>query len=83
MDTAALRRKAPFLARTLVPEGATTSRFCVFAFTGSFERTKVVHPYGRPSGQSAVVVLAAPSLRLLGTFLFRRPPLQFGHAHSF
>ncbi|MGD0882360.1 MAG: hypothetical protein ABSB09_12410 [Acidimicrobiales bacterium] len=83
MDASALRKKAPILARTLVPERATTSRFCVFAFTGNFERAKVARPYGRPSGRLAVVVLAEPSLHLLGTFLFRNPPLQFGHAHSF
>jgi hypothetical protein len=82
MTAAQLRKKAPFVAQTLVPGQATTHRFCVFAFTGSFERTQVAHPYGRPSGRLAVVVLATPSNRLLGTFLFDHAPLPFGHAHS-
>ncbi len=83
MNGAALRQKAPLVASTLVPNGAATSRYCAFSFTGNFERAEVTRPYGRTSGRLAVVVLSAPSMRLLGTFLFHHNPLQLGHAHSF
>jgi len=77
---AALRQKAPHLYRTIAPE-RVTSRVCVVAFDGFFTTSSVSDPRGRSAGRLAVVVATTPANRLLGTVIFVRPPLHFGHSH--
>jgi hypothetical protein len=83
-----------FYASTRVPSGdpniAATARtartarvadVCVVAFGGSFTAQDVVRGRGRPAGRYAVVVLAYPSGRVLGTVVESRLRLPFGHSH--
>ena len=60
---------------------APGQRVCVVAFAGSFTRSMVSQPLGRPSGSVAIVVLRFPSNQLLGTAIVLRPPVRFGHSH--
>jgi hypothetical protein len=76
-----LSHKAPAVFRELVVGKSSSQRLCVIAFVGTFTRSSVEMPFGRMSGRLAVVVTDAPSNRLLGTVIFRNPPLQFEHNH--
>jgi hypothetical protein len=78
---ASLKAQSPRLYAMLATKRPRTSRVCVAAFTGTFESTSVSHPLEHRSGGLAVVVVATPSNALLGTVLYRRPPLHFGHPH--
>lgn len=76
-----LRELAPRLSRRLVVPHPPPREVCAIEFTGTFTAESVVMPVGRRSGHLAVVVLASPSNRLLGTVLLQHPPLRFQHAH--
>jgi hypothetical protein len=76
-----LSHKAPTLYRDLAKGKPSSQRLCVIAFVGTFTRSSVEMPFGRTSGQLAVVVTEAPSNRLLGTVIFLHAPLQFEHNH--
>jgi hypothetical protein len=78
---ASLKTRSPHLYALLGTKRPRTSRVCVAAFTGTFTSTSVMHPLEQPSGGLAVVVVATPSNALLGTALYRRAPLHFGHPH--
>jgi hypothetical protein len=76
----ALQHKAPNLFKKLATS-AGPQRVCVIAFEGHFDTTTVSTPLGRPSGRLAVVVSTIPANHLLGTVIFTRAPLHFGHPH--
>ena len=76
----ALQHKAPHLFQKLATR-ASSQRVCVIAFEGHFDANSVSAPLGRPSGRLAVVVSTIPANHLLGTVIFTRPPLHFGHPH--
>jgi len=78
----ALRTDAPHAFATATSAGARPSdRVCLVAYEGRFAASGVQRPTGRSSGRFAVVVVAYPGARLLGTVIFRRVPLHFGHSH--
>jgi hypothetical protein len=76
-----LRRQAPKLLTKISAERSPGQSVCTFAFSGHFTSTSVSEPHGRPEGPVAVVVLTKPSNRLLGTVIFKRLPLRYGHSH--
>ncbi len=69
------------LSVELSHEPAPGQRLCVVAFSGSYSRSTVSKPLGRPSGSVAIVVLKFPSNELLGTAIDVRLPVRFGHSH--
>jgi hypothetical protein len=77
----ALRRQAPRLFGDLATTVPASQRVCVVAFGGQFTKATVSDPLGRSSGGLAVVVSTTPGNHLLGTVIFMRPPLHFGHSH--
>jgi hypothetical protein len=76
-----LRQQVPGLFKALPAGQNLRQRVCVIGFAGTFTNTSVSKPLGLPSGRLAVVVLKTPSNQLLGTVIFSRPPLHFGHPH--
>jgi hypothetical protein len=78
---ATLRKKAPGLYRQLDTADHASQVVCVVAFEGRFSAASVSDPHGRSSGSSAVVVTTASGSRLLGTVIFTRLPIRFGHSH--
>ena len=52
------------------------------ADTGNFTAASVSDPRGRSSGKLAVVVSTTPGNHLLGTVIFTKAPLHFGHSHA-
>jgi hypothetical protein len=78
---ASLRHRAPQLFKALAPGRDDSERVCVVAFAGVFTQAMVSHPRGRSSGRLAVVVATNPGNDVLGTVIFTRPPLHFGHPH--
>jgi hypothetical protein len=76
-----LRKKAPHLYGYLSTSEVAQRKLCVAAYEGEFTKGTVVKPLGKPSGHLAVVVTETPSNTLLGTVIFRRAPLHFGHPH--
>jgi hypothetical protein len=76
-----LHQKAPPVFLALTVGKASSQHLCVIEFVGTFTRSSVEMPFGQPSGRLAVVVTEAPSNRLLGTVIFKSPPLQFNHDH--
>jgi hypothetical protein len=76
-----LRHRAPRLFKDLALGHDGSERVCVVAFSGAFDQATVSHPSGRSSGQLAVVVATTPGNELLGTVIFKRAPLHFGHPH--
>jgi hypothetical protein len=81
LTLAALRRDAPRLFENLATTHAQSQRVCVVAFEGRFTKSSVAEPSGRSAGPVAVVVSTTPSNQLLGTVIFSRAPLRFGHSH--
>jgi hypothetical protein len=81
LTLATLRRQAPRLFENLTTTHADSQRVCVVAFEGQFTKSSVSKPSGRSAGRVAVVVSTAPSNQLLGTVIFTRAPLRFGHSH--
>jgi hypothetical protein len=77
-----LHQKDPRLFDTLAPVRSTAQRVCIVEFVGAFTQASVKKPLGKPSGRIAVVVLEAPSNRLVGTVIFHHPPLTFAHTHA-
>ena len=59
---------------------------CLVAYAGSFTLTQVELPFGpAPSagpGRYAVAVVTTPEPALVGTFILRRRPSDFTHAHA-
>jgi hypothetical protein len=78
----ALRKQAPHLLRDLATRDPGSESVCVIAFTGRFTAGSVSKPRGRASGHLAVVVSSTPGNHLLGTVIFTRAPLHFGHSHA-
>jgi hypothetical protein len=76
-----LRQQAPHLLHELATKEPGSESICVVAFQGNFTAGSVSDPHGRASGRLAVVVTTAPKNHLLGTVIFRRTPLRFGHFH--
>jgi hypothetical protein len=76
-----LRRQAPHLVHDLATKEPGAQSICVVAFQGHFTAGSVSDPRGQASGRLAVVVSTAPGNRLLGTVIFTRAPLHFGHFH--
>jgi len=76
-----LRRQAPSLSAGLGTTRAASQVVCAVAFEGRYTQASVSQPYGQSSGHLAVVVSTNPGNHLLGTFLFTRLPLHFGHPH--
>jgi hypothetical protein len=81
LTVGALRRDAPRLFADLATTRAQSQRVCVVAFEGRFQESSVSDPRGRSAGRVAVVVSTTPSNQLLGTVIFLRAPLRFGHSH--
>jgi hypothetical protein len=80
-DQKVLRQRAPHLFTALDTTYHASQRVCVVAYSGNFTRHSVSAPRGRSSGRLAVVVATTPANHLLGTVIFARPPLHFGHPH--
>jgi len=80
-DLKALRQRAPQLFQALDTKYVAQQKVCVVAFSGHFDRNSVSSPHGRSSGRLAVVVTTSPANHVLGTVIFTRPPLHFGHPH--
>jgi len=78
---ASLKKNAPRLFDALPSEPASSQRVCALAFVGTFTKTSVTKPFGLASGSVAVVVSKTPSNQLLGTVIFNRTPIRFGHSH--
>jgi hypothetical protein len=78
----ALRKKAPRLLHDLHTTAPGTETVCLTAFTGKFTAATVSDPRGGSSGQLAVVVSTTPGNHLLGTVIFTKAPLHFGHSHA-
>jgi hypothetical protein len=76
-----LRRQAPHLFDDLATTEPGSVTVCVVAFQGNFTAGAVSDHRGRDSGRLAVVVSTRPGNQLLGTVIFTRPPLHFGHFH--
>lgn len=76
-----LHREQPRIFGELSTKLPASQHVCVVAYTGTFARTSVSRPLGRPSGHLAVVVATFPSNHLLGTFIFRHLTMRFGHTH--
>lgn len=76
-----LRHRSPHLFKALALGHDGSERVCVVAFSGVFDQATVSHPRGRSSGRLAVVVATTPGNELLGTVIFTRAPLHFGHPH--
>ena len=81
LNLTGLRHEAPDLFAPLGIRHPGLEQICVIEFTGSFTESSVARAHGSTSGRLAVVVLQAPSNRLLGTVILDRSPLHFGHAH--
>jgi hypothetical protein len=79
---AALRKQAPHLLRDLATKKPGSQSVCVIAFTGKFTAGSVSDSRGRASGRLAVVVTTTPGNHVLGTVIFKRAPLHFGHSHA-
>jgi hypothetical protein len=79
----ALRKQAPHLVQDLDTKKPGSQSVCVIAFTGKFTAGSVSDPRGRASGHLAVAVSTTPGNHLLGTVIFTRTPLHFGHSHLF
>jgi hypothetical protein len=78
----ALRKQSPHLLHDLATKKPASQSVCVVAFTGTFTAASVSKPRGRATGQLAVVVSTTPGNHLLGTVIFTRAPLHFGHSHA-
>jgi len=78
----ALRKKAPHLVDDLDTTAPGSETVCLIAFTGNFTAASVADPRGRSSGKLAVVVSTSPGNHLLGTVIFTKAPLHFGHSHA-
>ena len=78
----ALRKKAPHLVDDLDTTAPGSETVCLIAFTGNFTAASVADPRGRSSGKLAVVVSTTPGNHLLGTVIFTKAPLHFGHSHA-
>jgi hypothetical protein len=76
-----LRTTAPHLYTDLSAGHVPPQKVCVVAYSGTFTRASVAKPLGRSSGKLAVVVSETPSNKLLGTVIFLKAPLHFGHPH--
>jgi hypothetical protein len=76
-----LKQKAPRMYADVSGGQSASQNVCVIAFTGKFTAGAVSKPKGRPQGHFAVVVATTPANQLLGTVIFRRVPLHFGHTH--
>jgi hypothetical protein len=81
LTLAALRHDAQRLFQDLATTDAESQQVCVVAFEGKFEKSSVSEPRGLSAGRVAVVVSTIPSDQLLGTVIFMRAPLHFGHSH--
>jgi hypothetical protein len=77
-----LREKAPHLLHDLATTAPGSETVCLIAFTGNFTAASVSDPRGRSSGKLAVVVSTTPGNHLLGTVIFTKAPLHFGHSHA-
>jgi len=77
----ALRKKAPHLLHDLATTASGSETVCIVAFTGNFTTGSVSEPRGRSSGHLAAVVSTTPGNHLLGTVIFTKAPLHFGHSH--
>jgi hypothetical protein len=77
-----LRKKAPRLLHDLATTAPGSETVCLIAFTGKFTAASVSEPRGRSSGELAVVVSTTPGNHLLGTVIFTKAPLYFGHSHA-
>lgn len=76
-----LRHQNRKLLTELTAGESSTADVCAVAFSGHFTAHSVRKPHGRTVGHVAIVVLARPSNRLLGTAVLRRLPLRFAHSH--
>ncbi len=82
VSVGALQTDAPHVFAAALSAGERPSdRVCLVAYEGRFAASGVQRPTGRSSGRFAVAVVAYPGARLLGTVIFRRVPLRFGHSH--
>jgi hypothetical protein len=78
----ALRKNAPHLLHDLATTASGSETVCIVAFTGNFTAGSVSEPRGRASGRLAVVVSTTPGNHLVGTVIFTKAPLHFGHSHA-
>jgi hypothetical protein len=72
------------LRAALAPLGKTVHDVCVVAFRGTFAVEHVERPLGPPPpggvGHFAIVIVAKPQNRLVGTVVRSTEPLRFGHS---
>ena len=71
------------LQSVLAPFGRTVHDVCVVSYRGTFHVDQVEHPLGLPPpggvGHFAIVVVAKPQNRLVGTVVRSTQPLRFSH----
>jgi hypothetical protein len=80
-DLKTLHQRAPALLSDLDTKDTSSQSVCVSAFVGHFTRASVTGGRGRSSGKVAIVVSTTTGNHVLGTVLFDRTPLHFGHPH--
>ena len=80
---ASLKGPAPRLYANVKDELPGTQAVCMVAYTGHFSAATVSKPFGRPTGQLAVVAVKTPGNELLGTVILAHLPVNFGHTHPF
>jgi hypothetical protein len=80
--TGVIRLKALEAEAATGAPGPLVRRVCLVAYRGSFGPDLVEDPLELRSGRLAVLVVEYPDSRLLGTVVFHRLPLRFGHARA-
>jgi hypothetical protein len=78
-----LKGPAPHLYAKLKEELPGKQAVCLVAYTGHFEASTVSKAFGRSSGSLAVVAVATPGNKLIGTLILAHLPVNFDHTHPF
>jgi hypothetical protein len=78
-----LKGIAPRLYGFLVTQAPKTQAVCLAGYTGTFTKGMVLKPLGHTAGRLAVVVVASPGNKLLGTVVLTKLPVRFAHTHPF
>lgn len=78
-----LKGVAPRLYEALADQVPKGQSVCIAGYTGNFSASGVTKAMGRSSGKLAVVVVATPANKVLGTLILLKLPVRFQHTHPF
>jgi hypothetical protein len=78
-----LKGVAPKLYDALADQVGKRQSVCIAGYTGTFTASAVTKAMGRSSGKLAVVVVATPANKVLGTLILSKLPVRFQHTHPF